>query len=198
VAEEVGTVRRHVDHDAIVVQRERLQQERTRRRLGFEFPQSIGIGADAELARRAEHALRELTAELCLLDAHRATALPHRHRGTDGSEGVLPAGGDVGRAAHDLPPLHAAVVHGTDTQAIGVGMLAHLFHKGHANFAQSRIERLDDVHRRALRSQARADVPRVQGPTQETFEPPAGDVHGVPPCGACPAMNCERKRMSPS
>ena len=46
-AEEVGAIGRHVDHDTIVVQRKRLEQKRARHRLGIEFPESVGIDADA-------------------------------------------------------------------------------------------------------------------------------------------------------
>ncbi len=76
------------------------------------------------------------------------------------------------------------------------GMLAHLFHERHADVAQSRVERLDHVHRGALCGEARADVLRIERPTQEALEPAAGDVHGA--SRPVPRVNCERKRMSPS
>ncbi len=82
---------------------------------------------------RAEQSMPSETSPriFALLDAHRDRPSA-RQRGTDRSEGVLPPGGDVGRAAHHLaraPRSPSSTV--AEPEAVGVGMLADLSHQRH-------------------------------------------------------------------
>ena len=77
-----------------------------------------------------------------------------------------------------------AVVHGAESEAVGVGMRAHLLHQRHDDVAQIGMQRLDRVHRRAQHRESLGDVGGIERTPEEVLEPPDRDVHAPPPCSA--------------
>ncbi len=112
----IGPVRRdrEVEHD--VVEAEHLAHVGPERCVGGQLEDAGVVVAEAELARRAQHALRHHAADLAPLD--REVAGEHC---ADAREGHDHARLDVRRAAHD-PQLTVAEVDVGEPDLVGVGM----------------------------------------------------------------------------
>src|SRR6478735_8285868 len=114
VAEEVGAVRGDVDDDAVVADRDRLRQRGAGGRVDVELEESVGVLAEPELLGGAEHPLRELTADLPLLEEEAAgEGRPHPR------EGILLPRRHVGGAADHLLPGLGPVVDRGDAEPVG-------------------------------------------------------------------------------
>jgi hypothetical protein len=57
VPQQIGTVRPHVDDQSVVGKWKRLQQRRSRGRVGLELPQALSVLPQSELAGGAQHPL---------------------------------------------------------------------------------------------------------------------------------------------
>ena len=95
-AEAVDPVRRHLDLQHRLGQRQHLGQRRPRRRLVLEHEDAVGVLADLELGDGEDHPFRGDPAQLRL-----AQLLAARHPRPGQGDGDGLAGGDVGGAADD-------------------------------------------------------------------------------------------------
>jgi hypothetical protein len=185
--EEVGTVRLHlhVEHRPIELElRLQIVTDPPARLVDHEDPRVIG--AEAELARRAEHPVR--------LDASQAShperLVEHGHaRAGRCPRDEVP--GDHVPDADDELRLTCAVLDPRDAELVGVGVIPHLehAHREDALEPRPRIEETLHLHP-AMGHQVGELVGRHVG-RHELPEPTRGHPHAVAP-------HCSRKRMSPS
>jgi hypothetical protein len=182
-AQAVGAVGRDLELEHLGGDREHIDERRARRELLVEDHDARVLGADPELVLGQDHPVG--------LDA---AQLGHAELGAVGHDGAGPrhghglAGGDVGRAAHDLLGPVVADVDQAHAEPVGVGVAAGLEHLAD----DEALERVDAVvmdgldlragHRQALLERADRQ-PRV-GVLLEPFE---RDAH---------QPNCSRKRRS--
>ena len=116
-AEAIGAVRRQLQFDAGIRQTEVIRERRAHRRIRWQFEQTGRVGIQAQLVRRAQHAVGGHAAQRGCLD--RELADP----GADGGERRHQARPRIRRPAHDLQ--HGAVtgVDLADLQLVGFRML---------------------------------------------------------------------------
>src|SRR5256885_10096497 len=131
VTQQIGAVRRYVDHDLVIADPHRVDEARSRwgRRVELQDPRVVG--AEAEVFRRAEHAVRLDAADLLALELQ-AAGQYGAHRGV----GVDLAGLDVRRAAHHFDgsapaPPPPPPVPPTEREAIGVAVPPPFQHPRH-------------------------------------------------------------------
>ena len=167
--QQVGTVGADIDHQPVIVERHRLQQAGARRGFGSQLPDPVAVLAQAQLASGAQHSLRGFTSELPLFDAKAAGK-----RGTDRRKGILPSRRHVRRATYHVAPLGRSVVHQTDPEPVGVGMRPHLLDQSDEDVAQTGVEWLDGIHRRAQHGQPVSDVLDLQPAAKEVLAASAG------------------------
>ena len=88
-----GRFGEHVEIEPRVARRQHVEQRRARRRVGVEREDAVVVLAEPELARRAEHAVRRLAADLALLDrrARRASSCRSRANGYSAPAATLGA-----------------------------------------------------------------------------------------------------------
>ena len=128
---------RQVEDD--VVETEDLADVGAERGIGRQLEDARMVVAEAELTRRAEHALRDDAADLAALD--REVSRQHR---ADWSERHDHAGFDVGRAAHH-PLLPGAEVDVGEADPIGVGMRDHVENPGDDDAVHVPARRVDGL-----------------------------------------------------
>jgi hypothetical protein len=117
-AEAVDPVRRHLQLEHRLGQRQNLRQRRSRRWLSIEHEDAVGVVADFQLGDGEDHPLRGDPPQLRL-----AQLLAARHSRPGQGHGDGLAGGDVGGAADDRPLILAVTgVDGADPQPVGVGV----------------------------------------------------------------------------
>src|SRR5207249_420030 len=68
VAQQIGAVRRHVDHDLVIGDSQRVDEARSRGGRGVELQDARMVGAEPELFRGAQHAVRLDAADLLALE----------------------------------------------------------------------------------------------------------------------------------
>ena len=179
--------------EPVVVERQRLEQARARRGVGVERPRGRRLAA----RRRARAPSRA-----CPRRARRGScAFSMRERrpgsvGADRGEGILPAGRDVGRAAH-----HADGARRRRRSPCRRGAGRRWDAGAPPRRAPRRMspsagmQRLDRVDRRRPAPRAGALTSCASsGWRRKRLEPAAGDVHG----SGASARELPRKRMSPS
>ena len=137
-AEAVAAVRRHLDLQHRLGERDHLGQRRARGERVVEHHDAVVVVADLELVGGEDHPFRGDPAQLRLaqLLAARHPRAGERHR-----DGL--AGGDVGGAADDRPRAVLADLDRADPQPVGVGVLDRLGHL--ADDEVVRRGRADDV-----------------------------------------------------
>ena len=156
-AETVGPVERHLDLEHLVRRAEQLVERPADLGLGgaVEHPRQVEdalvLVRDLELARRAQHPLALLAADLALLDRHAAGSVaPTVASGGDH------AGVDVRRPAHDAQ-LARAAVDAAERQPVGVGMAGDLEHPRHHDAGIGAAVALDALDVEAAQRQRLGD-----------------------------------------
>ena len=182
-AQAVGPVRRDLQLQHVVGDRQYIQQRGAGGQAVLVQDQDPGVlGADAQFVLGQDHPLRDHAAQLggvqpAAVGQDRARAR-HRHR---------LAGGDVGRATHDLGDVDLAHRDPAHRQAVGVGMalgLQHLpDHEG--------VERGDAVAQHPLdlgagHVEALGQLGGIERGAAVIVQPADGHSH----------PNCSRKRTS--
>ena len=110
--------------DQLVVEGVVLAEVAADRRVRRQREQAAVVVGEAQLARRAQHALAFDAAHLRGLDLEGLVRRFARQLRTDERAGHFHAGGDVRRAADDGKRRTGSGVHAADGQTVGVGMLA--------------------------------------------------------------------------
>src|SRR5262245_36224474 len=104
--QEVWTIRADVEDEASVSHGQRFQERRSRWNVYVELEDAVLFVAQAELARGAEHAVGDRTADLPLLDLEAV-----RQHGARRRERIDFARLDVRRAANDVQQRSRSGVH---------------------------------------------------------------------------------------
>ncbi len=137
-----------------------------------EHPNALVVVAHAQLALGAAHAAAGNAAQLRLLDLEVAG----QHR-ADGGNGHLDAGGDVGRAAHDLHGLFSAHVHRGHMHMIGIGMVDAGKHMANHHAVEGIAQAVHAFNARAGKVQAVAELLGVFGHLRVLRKPFQGYFH---------------------
>src|SRR6266550_3877029 len=182
MTEQVRSIRRDIDDDLLISNRNGFKKRSTRRSVGLQLEDAGMVHAEPQLFGGAEHAVRLHAADLAALELETTG-----QRRADGGEGVGLPRLHILRTAHDLQRGRATGIHHAQRESISVGMLAHLEDARHHHVAQVLMDRHDAVHRSDLPSQPVGDVLAFEGLPQQGLEPTTRDDH---------LMNCSRKRTS--
>src|SRR6266478_413475 len=182
MTEQVRPIRRYIDQDLVISDRNRFEERRSGRSVGVELQNPGMVHAEAELFGGAEHAVGLDAADFAALELE-ATG----ERRADRGERVGLPRLHVGSAADDLEDMAAARIDLTEREPIGIGVLLHLEHACDEDLAQILMDRHDAVHWRDLAGELIGDLLARQGATEQRFEPAARDDH---------LMNCSRNRTS--
>ena len=113
----VGAVRGNLQIEHRVARAAPLGKGHAHRRVVRQLHDALVVGAQPQLARRADHARRHDAAQLALLYLHVA-----RQHATHAGDGHLQTRAHVRGAAHNLQRFFGAHVHGRDVHMVGVGM----------------------------------------------------------------------------
>jgi hypothetical protein len=184
VRQQVGPVRQHVDVKANIRHIDGLEERRPRCNVDVERHDARVIGAEPELARRAEHAVRGFAADLPLVEFHAA-----RQRAAGARKGVERPHRDDRGAADHVEDLTAAVVDLRDPERVRVGMATRLHDASDHHVLQVIAQSLHAVHGRHVRGQEVPDLLGAPSVRDERAQPIVRDQH---------ALNCSRKRTSES
>jgi hypothetical protein len=185
VAEKVGPVGRHVDGEAYVGDGQHVEQRRAGRRVGVQLEDAVGVRAQADLDRRAEHPLGVLAADLAPLERDAVG-----QRDADAGERVLLPRCHVGSAAHHAQR-RAARVHLAQREAVRVGMPGDIENFADHHVRETGMQRLHRVHRGAQHVQPVAHLGGLEARAEEVGEPAERGVHR-------PSTNCAWSRTSAS
>ena len=179
-AEAVGAVGRELELEAGVGQAQELGHRRAHGGVGGKFQQARGIGVDAQLLGRAQHALRIHAAQLGGLDGDASG-----QRGADRGQRRLQARARVGRAADDL---HRAGAGGdlAHLQAVGLGVFFAGQDFSHEHAVQAFAQHLRVLDFQADGGEARGQLVARGGYGDVLAQPAFGELHA----------NCLRKRAS--
>jgi hypothetical protein len=140
------------------------------------------VGADRQLVLGQDHPVARDAAQPRLAERR---PVGHHRAGPGDRHGL--AGGDVGRAAHDLRRLGLADVNGADGEAVGVGVPLGGQHRADDEAVERRHAVTQDaVDLRAGHRQARSELARLE----------AGSAVLVQPLERDPHPNCSKKRRS--
>ena len=140
------------------------------------------VVAEAELARRAQHAVRPLAAQLAALDLHAVG-----HHGAERGQRHEVADRHVERAAADLQGLAVAAVDVDELDPVGVGVRPQVEHPGHDDAVEALADALDRLDRHARgRSVSSPSAIGVGLDRRELAQPGQEHLH----------QNCSRKRTS--
>ena len=185
-AHRVGAVGRdrEIEHD--VVEAEHLAHVGAERGVGRELENAVVVVAEAELAGRAQHPLRHLTADLAALDLEVAGQVR-----ADRRERHDHARFDVRRAAHDAHRTVAGVDVG-EADAIGVGMRQDVEDPRDDHAADLAAGLVDPLDLEAELVQRVGDVGDRRLDRRELANPRERCAHRSRP------QNCAAKRTSPS
>ncbi len=171
-AHAVAAVRRQVDVEDRVLERERFDEGRAGARLGRKLHEAGRVLGKAELAGRAEHPERLHAPQLRLADLQAARQLR-----TDGRERRLHARARVRRAADDLQGLGPRA-HTAHAERVGVRVLHPLDDLAHHDARQRRRRRFDGLDLEARHREARGEVLRLGRDAQPILQPVDRDAHG--------------------
>ena len=165
MTEKVRPVRGHLDVQTKVADRKRIEQRRTGGHICVELQDSLTVGAQLQLARGTEHAVRLNPADLAALDLEAA-----RKHGSHRGVGILLAGLHVGSPTHHFHDL-GAVVDVTQRESIGVGMLLDPLHLGDDDAGKVLMYRLNRLDRRAEHREFVSHVVGIELDIQECRQP---------------------------
>ncbi len=146
--------------------------------IGRQFDDAVVILAEAQLARRAQHAGAFDAADDALLEIDAGTG----DMRAGGREHALHAGVRVGRTAHDLDLVRAGV-DDADAQPVGIGMLVGRNHMADDEGRETLRAVLDAFDLEAERGQALHDVVERAIGIEMVLEPGEGEFHRAPPLG---------------
>ena len=172
--QEIGTIRKHIDHEASVAHWHRIEKPRPRLHCKRQWHNALLVFSEPELLCRAQHAFRVLAANLSLLDLHAPG-----ERGADGRERVERVDGDVGGATHDVQQSPRAGIDFRDPEVIGVRMPRHLDDATDNDVAQILAQRDEIVDRRAAGCEEIAQLNGSELERDERAQPLVGGVHIV-------------------
>ena len=182
VAQQVATVGGRLHFERDVVEAHGLHERLARREIAVDLEDAGVVRPQAQLFRRAEHALGVLPPDLGLLELEAAWECGARR-----GEGIPGSRLHVGGAAHDLEDA-VSRVHRAQREAVGVGVLARGDDTSHDHVAQLRAGRHHLLHRSPPQGQVLGDLVRGERqPRDHGLQPTIGDVHGA---------NRARKRTS--
>jgi hypothetical protein len=138
--ETVAAIRRQIDLDALIVERQPGAEILTQGRISRQRQDAVGGLGQTQFARRADHAERLDPAQLGALDLE----IP-RQTGPDGRHRHLHIRRDIGRAADDLERGVLADIDRADTQLGGVRMRLDTEHMADPDPTENRGCRFDRV-----------------------------------------------------
>ena len=174
MTKQIRPVRRHVNDDLLVRNRNGFQKWRSRWSLRVELQNAGLISAKTELLCRAEHAIGLDAANLAALELESA-----RQGRTDGRERIQLPGLHVRGPAHHLERRTVARIHLAERQPIGVRVLLHLEHPRDHDLAQVLMDRHDAIDGGDLAGEPVGDVVALERAAEQRFEPATGNYHGV-------------------
>ena len=140
-AQAVGAVGGQVHFDGDIVEGQIVTYRGAYGGIGRQFDDAAGVQLDAQLAVRAQHAVRRLTAQLGFLDLE----ITGQH-GADHGHRYFQALATVGRATDDVEQLIAADIDFGHPQLVRIRVLATFNHFTHYNLAEVAGDRLDAIH----------------------------------------------------
>ncbi len=175
-AEAVGAIGRHFDLDDRIVEIAVLDEAHADRRVIGQFDDAVVIGAQAQLAGRAEHAVRGFAANDARFEIEAGAGNVGARRG----EHTFHAGARVGCAADHLHDTLAGI-DAADPQTVGIRMLLRF-----RDIADhERLERLgrilDAFDLEAERRQGLGDGGGIGTGVQLGLQPGEGELHRVSP-----------------
>ena len=179
----IGTIRRQLELEQIVVEIEILADRLTDRRIGRQHQQAGRVFGNAEFLGRTEHAGG--------LDAAHLGDLDREVAGQSGAgQGArhAQADGDIRRTADDGRRLAATGIDLADIQTVGIRMLDDFQHLGDDDVVELGRDRLQSFDFEAGHGQQMGQFLARQPGVDEGAQPGFGEFHA----------NCLRKRRSPS
>jgi hypothetical protein len=186
ITERSPAVRRHLDVQHRVVQAEHLLHVRARLEALGQYQDALVQGRDAELVGRAQHAVRDHTADLA-----RAERLRQERHGRAGArEGHQVSSSHVADADHDLL-FPRTRVHAREAELLAVRVVANLEHPSDDHSVEVLPRTLDRLDLGALVGEELCELVRRELRRAELAEPVQDDLHATP-------SNCSRNRTSPS
>jgi hypothetical protein len=189
VREQVRTIRADVDDEALIADSHGAEKRRAWRHVDVQFENSLMIVAESQLARRAQHAVRDGAADFSLLQLQSAG-----QRDTTLRERIHLTGRDVCRAAHDIEQCAGARVDLRDMKVIRVGMRRFLDDTRDDDVREVRAQGHELIDRGHMRRDEVAKLRRRLLERDECLQPFIRGIHRSP---ADPAI-CSKKRMSES
>ena len=170
----IGTVRRELQLDAGIGKAQIIGQRLAHRRIQRQLKQAGGIGIDAQLLGRTEHAERLHATQLGGLDRH-ATRQAGAHHG----QRHLDADARIRRATDDLQQLALPRVHLAHLQTIGFGMLFGGDDLGHHHTSQAFAQHGQFFHFQPGHGQCVSQCGAVGLDLDQLAQPVLGEFHRV-------------------
>ena len=171
-AKTVGTVRRELQLEAGVGQPQIIGQRLAHRRIERQFQQTRGVGVDAQLLGRAQHAGRLDATQLRRLDPDAA-----RQRCTDRGQRHLDAHARVRRATDDLQRPALPRIHLANLQPVGFRVLFGSDDFGHHHTSQAFAQRREFLHLQPGHGQRMGQLGAVGLDLDQLAQPVLGKFH---------------------